>query len=234
MCLIKSNNKLREKVSIVIGINNMEIYMGKSKKITRAQEDNIIQINKKKCIGCTACAFTCAQETKISVLKDMDEGKSSVEPKQGKFGSTGCIYCGQCTLNCPTTAINVRNDIYLVKEALKSGKYLVATASSSVKATLGEEFNLPIGTNVGGKIAPSAKKLGFQNVFDTDFGADMTIMEESMELIKKIANKENLPMFTSSCSAWLHYAEIFHPEILKNISTSKSPQQMIGASIKTY
>ena len=161
------------------------------------------------------------------------EGRT-VDPKQGTFGASGCIYCGQCTLACPTTAINVRNDVALVKDALNSGKYLILTAAPAVKATLGEEFNLPIGTNVGGKIAPSAKKIGFQNVFDTDFGADMTVIEEGTELIKRIASKENLPMFTSCCPAWVRYAELFHPEILKNISTSKSPQQMMGASIKTY
>ena len=207
--------------------------MSKSKK-NRVQEDNIIQINKKKCIGCTACAFTCAKETKISVLKAVDNGKRTVDPKQVTFGASGCIYCGQCTLACPTTAINVRNDLALVKEALNSGKYLILTAAPAVKATLGEEFNLPIGTYVGGKIAPAAKKIGFQNVFDTDFGADMTVVEEGTELIKRIANKENLPMFTSCCPAWVRYVELFHPEILKNISTSKSPQQMMGASIKTY
>jgi len=207
--------------------------MSKSKK-NRVQEDNIIQINKKKCIGCTACAFTCAKDTKISVLKAVDNGRRTVDPKQVTFGSSGCIYCGQCTLACPTTAINVRNDVALVKESLNSGKYLILTAAPAVKATLGEEFNLPIGTYVGGKIAPSAKKVGFQNIFDTDFGADMTVVEEGTELMKRIANKENLPMFTSCCPAWVRYAELFHPEILKNISTSKSPQQMMGASIKTY
>ncbi len=208
--------------------------MKKSKKLTRVQEDNIIQINKKKCIGCTACAFTCAQETKISVLKAVDNGRWTIEPKKGTFGASGCIYCGQCTLDCPTTAINVRNDLALVKEALNSKKYLILTAAAAVKSTLGEEFDLQIGTNVAGKIAPSAKKIGFQNVFDTDFGADMTVIEESTELIKRIANKENLPMFTSCCPAWVRYAELFKPNILKNISTSKSPQQMMGASIKTY
>lgn len=207
--------------------------MGKSKR-NRVQEDNTIQINKKKCIGCTACAFTCANDTKISVLKAVDNGRRTVDQKQVTFGASGCIYCGQCTVACPTTAINVRNDVALLKETINSGKYLILTAAPAVKATLGEEFNLPIGTNVGGKIAPSAKKIGFQNVFDTDFGADMTVVEEGTELIKRIANKENLPMFTSCCPAWVRYAELFHPEILKNISTSKSPQQMMGSSIKTY
>ena len=170
--------------------------MSKLKKISRLNQNDIIQINKRKCIGCTACAFTCAQETKISVLKAVDNGRRTVNPKQDTFGSSGCIYCGQCTLACPTTAINVRNDVSLVKQALTSGKYLILIAAPAVKATLGEEFNLPIGTNADGKIEPSAKKLGFQNVFDTDFGADMTVVEEGYELIKRISNKENLPIMT--------------------------------------
>ncbi|AVK51404.1 ferredoxin [Clostridium sp. MF28] len=212
----------------------MEKFMGKSKKANRIEEDNIIQINKKKCIGCTACAFTCAQETKMAILKEVDSGRKTVDTKSGGFGASGCLYCGQCTLACPTEAIDVRNDVDLVKEALSSGKYLVLTASPAVKATLGEEFNLPIGTYVGGKIAPSAKKLGFQKVFNTEFGNDMTVVEESSEFIKRIANKEKLPMFTSFCPSFIRYAEIYHPEILDNISTAKSPQQMMGAGIKTY
>jgi iron-only hydrogenase group A len=208
--------------------------MGRSRKSNRTEEDNIMQIDKKKCIGCTACAFTCAQETKISILKKIDIGKRIVEPKQGTFEDTGCIYCGQCAVSCPTEAMKVRNDVELVKEALNSGKYLVLIASPVVKATLGEEFDLPAGTYVEGKIVPSARKLGFQNIFNTEFGADMTAVEEATELIKRIAGKENLPMFTSFCPAWVRYAELFHPEILEYISTAKSPQQMMGASIKTY
>lgn len=208
--------------------------MGKLKKDNRIQSNDIIQINKSKCIGCTGCAIACTNITGISVLKSINEGRTTVAPKQGTFANTGCIYCGQCTLICPTTAINVRKDISLVKGALDSGKYLIAIAAPSVKATLGEEFNLPIGTNVEGKFVASARKLGIQKVFETDFGADMTILEEGTELLKRIAIKENLPMFTSCCPAWVRYAELFHPKILKHLSTSKSPQQMMGAAIKTY
>ncbi|OPJ54785.1 [Fe-Fe] hydrogenase large subunit C-terminal domain-containing protein [Clostridium chromiireducens] len=208
--------------------------MGKSKKNSRINEDNLIQIDKKKCIGCTACAFTCAQETKVAILKEVNNGKKTVEPKQGTFGDTGCIYCGMCAAACHNKAMNIRNDLDLAKQYLNSGKYTVLISSPSVKATLGEEFNLPIGTYVGGKIAPSAKKLGFQNVFDSDFGADISVVESGTELVKRISNKEKLPMFTSSCPAWVRYVEFFYPEILQYICTSKSPQQMIGAGIKTY
>lgn len=227
------NNKMIKKV-IIYRKNILEKHMAKSKKHNRIDEDNIIQINRKKCIGCTACAFTCSQETKISVLKRLDSGRKTVEPKQGTFADTGCINCGKCVAACPTGAMNIRNDIELVKEALNSGKYLVLISSPVVKVTLGEEFNLPIGTYVQGKITPSAKKLGFQNVFNTEFGADMTVVEEANEIIKKIANQEKLPLFSSFCPAWIEYAEMFNPDILESISTSKSPQQMMGASIKTF
>lgn len=208
--------------------------MSKSKGRQVTQNENIIDINKKKCIGCTGCAIGCTDITGISVLKVTDDGKRTVVPKKGTFNNTGCIYCGQCTLICPTTAINVRNDVNKVKEALNSGKYLVAISAPALKATLGEEFGLPIGTDVEGKVQASARKLGFQKVFDTDFGADMTVLEESNELIKRLSTKENLPMFTSCCSAWVRWVELFKPEIINNLSTSKSPQQMMGASIKTY
>jgi iron-only hydrogenase group A len=207
--------------------------MGKSKKINH-EDDNILQINKKKCIGCTACAFTCVQETKTCVLKKHYDGKNIIAPKDGTLKASGCIYCGQCALACPVAAIEIRNDTDLVKAALKSGKYLVLTASSAVKATLGEAFNLPIGSYVGGKIAPSAKKIGFQNVFDTNFGNDMVAIEDGMQLVKRIASNEKLPMFTSFCPAFIRYIELYHPKMLSNISSSKSPQQMMGVGIKTY
>ncbi|MDR3593911.1 [Fe-Fe] hydrogenase large subunit C-terminal domain-containing protein [Clostridium sp.] len=208
--------------------------MAKNQKVNRIEDDNIVQINKKKCIGCTACAFTCVQETKTCVLKKGYDGKTIIVPKDGTLKASGCLYCGQCILACPVMAIEVRSDTGLVKEALKSGKYLVLTASSAVKATLGEEFNLPIGTYVGGKIAPSAKKIGFHNVFDTNFGNDMVSIEDGMQLVKRIASDEKLPMFTSICSVFVRYMELYYPEMLGNISNSKSPQQMMGVGIKTY
>ncbi|NEU04086.1 MULTISPECIES: [FeFe] hydrogenase, group A [Clostridium] len=208
--------------------------MGKSKKRQVVNKENLIDINKKKCIGCTACAINCTDITGISVLKSTQEGKSTVVPKMGTFEETGCIYCGQCTLICPTTAITARNDIEKVEKELGNGKYMVAFAAPALKATLGEEFNLPIGSNVEGKVQASARKLGFEKVFDTDFGADVTVIEEGTELIKRLSRKENLPMFTSCCSSWVRYVEIFRPELINNLSTCKSPQQIMGASIKTY
>lgn len=208
--------------------------MGKTKRYRRQGKDDVIEIKRKRCIGCTGCAITCTKRTRISVIKAVDEGKKTVVPKKLTFKNTGCIYCGQCTLTCPTGAIDGRNDIEKVKEALSLGKYIVGTTAPSVKATLGEEFKMPIGTDVEGLIISSAKRLGFKKIFFTDFAADMTVVEEGTEFIKRLALKEKLPLFTSCCPAWVRWVELYHPEILEYLSTAKSPQQMMGAAIKTY
>ncbi|MBL4930349.1 [Fe-Fe] hydrogenase large subunit C-terminal domain-containing protein [Clostridium paridis] len=206
--------------------------MGKSKRTARQEE--IINIDKRKCIGCTACAFTCARATGTSVLRSIAGVRKTVEPKKESFEASACIFCGQCTSTCPTSSINARNDINLVNEALTSGKYLIATATPAVRATLGEEFNLPIGTDTYGKISASARKLGFQRVFNSAFCADMISLEVGNELIKRVLSKEKLPVFTSCCPAWINYVEIFHPEIINYILPTKTPEQMMGTLIKTY
>lgn len=208
--------------------------MAKYRKCKRQAKEDVIEIRKKRCIGCTGCAITCTKRTRISVIKAIDEGKKAVMPKRGSFKNTGCIYCGQCTLTCPTAAIDSRSDIEKVKEALNLGKYIVGTTAPSVKATLGEEFKMPIGTDVESLIPTSARRLGFKKIFFTDFAADMTVVEEGTEFIKRLALKEQLPIFTSCCPGWVRWAELYHPEILEYLSTAKSPQQMMGAAIKTY
>lgn len=203
------------------------------RQITEGNE--ILRINKKLCIGCTACAFTCSRRTNISVLKAVDNGKRTVSPKEVTFQNSGCIYCGQCTLMCPTTAIDTTTEqIDKVKQAMAEGKYMIAISAPAVKATLWEEFGKPIGTDAKGYFEASARKLGFKKVFDTEFGADVTVVEESTELIKRLSLNENLPLFTSCCPAWVRWVELFKNDIMKNISTVKSPQQIMGAIIKTY
>ena len=197
--------------------------------------NEILRISKKLCIGCTACAFTCARSTKISVIKAVDNGKRTVTPKAGTFQNSGCIYCGQCTLMCPTTAIDTTTvDLDNVKKAMSEKKYIIVTSAPAVKATLWEEFGKPIGTDAKGYFEASARKLGFQKVFDTEFGADVTVVEESTELIKRLSLNEKLPQFTSCCPAWVRWVELFKNEIIPNISAVKSPQQIMGAVTKTY
>lgn len=208
--------------------------MAKSKKRSQTIEEKFIDINNKKCIGCTACGMACTGITNISVLRSANDMKKSIDTKKPSFEESGCIYCGQCTLICPTDAIEVRNDINKVKEAIVDGKYMVAISSPAVKAMLGEEFNLPIGSDVEGKVQASTRKLGFQRVFDSDFGGDMTSIEEAQELIKRMRIEDNLPMFTSACPSWVRWVELFKPDMISYLSTAKSPQQMMGTAIKTY
>ncbi|MFR4583017.1 [Fe-Fe] hydrogenase large subunit C-terminal domain-containing protein [Clostridium cadaveris] len=208
--------------------------MAKSKKRTQTVEEKFIDVNKRKCIGCTACGMACTGITNISVLRSVNDMRRSIDTKKPSFEESGCIYCGQCTLICPTDAIEVRNDIKKVNEAIADGKYMIAISSPAVKAMLGEEFNLPIGSDVEGKVQASARKLGFQRVFDSDFGGDMTSIEEAQELIKRMKIEENLPMFTSACPSWVRWVELFKPDMIEHLSTSKSPQQMMGTAIKTY
>ncbi|MGL4773927.1 MAG: [FeFe] hydrogenase, group A [Clostridium sp.] len=208
--------------------------MGKRKRKDIRLPSEIIGINKRMCIACTACAITCTKVTNISVLKLSQPDEKVVKPKKNTFNESGCINCGQCTLMCPTSAINSRKDIGMVEEAKSNNKFMVAMFAPAIKGTLGEEFNNKIGTDVSKKLSTSARLLGFSKVFETDFGADLTIMEESFELYNKIKNNEKLPMFTSCCPAWITWAEKFKRELLPMISKTKSPQQMMGAIIKTY
>ncbi|MDZ4993358.1 ferredoxin [Clostridium perfringens] len=211
--------------------------MSKShKKIKRHIRENkeVIYVRPRRCIACTACALTCAKSTKISVLRLSLPDKKVIVPKKDTFDNSNCIYCGQCTLFCPTGAIDSDNPEEKVLAAKEANKYMVAIFAPSVRATLGEEFNLPIGTDVSPKLATSARLAGFNKVFETDFGADLTIVEEAHELLERIKNNGILPMFTSCCPAWINWVERFRRDLLPHISTCKSPQQMIGATIKTY
>ena len=156
-------------------------------------------------------------------------------PFEMDLSETTCVNCGQCTLACPTGALHEVRAVEKVMQTLQEGKkYLVAQAAPAIRVSLGDFFGLPPGTNVTGKVAAALRRMGFRQVFDTDFAADLTIMEEGTELVNRIKKGEKLPLFTSCCPAWVKYAEIYYPELLPNISTCKSPQEMMGATIKSY
>ena len=156
-------------------------------------------------------------------------------PFEKDLSETTCVNCGQCTLACPTGALHEVRVVEKVMQTLQEGKkFLVAQAAPAIRVSLGDFFGMEPGANVTGKVAAALRRIGFRQVFDTDFAADLTIMEEGTELVNRIKAKEKLPLFTSCCPAWIKYAEIYYPKLLSNISSCKSPQEMMGATIKSY
>ena len=146
-----------------------------------------------------------------------------------------CVSCGQCIVVCPTGALTEKDDTDKVWAALADPtKHVVVQTAPSIRATLGEAFGMPIGTNVEGKMVAALRRLGFEKVFDTNFGADVTIVEEANELVERVKNGGVLPMITSCSPGWVKFAEYYYPDLLPHLSSCKSPQQMFGGILKTY
>ena len=190
-----------------------------------------------KCILCRRCVSVCRNVQKIGAIGAVNRGfKTVIAPAFEKnILETNCVFCGQCITSCPVGALREKDDTDKVWEAISDPeKFVVVQPAPAVRVALGEEFGMPIGTRVTGKMTQALKRLGFDKVFDTDFGADLTIMEEATELLSRIKNGGALPMFTSCSPGWVKYLEHNFPEMLPNMSTCKSPMQMEGAIIKTY
>ncbi len=189
-----------------------------------------------KCILCRRCVAVC-QEQYVSVIGANDRGIDTNigSPFNAKLNDVPCISCGQCTVVCPTGALVEKDDTDKVWAALADPtKHVVVETAPAIRATLGECFDMPIGTNVEGKMVAALRRLGFDKVFDTNFGADLTIVEEANELVERVKNNGTLPMITSCSPGWIKFAEYYYPEMLGHLSSCKSPQQMTGAVIKTY
>lgn len=188
-----------------------------------------------KCILCGACVRACAEFQGHSVLGFANRGsKTVVQPMAGKtLGSVDCVFCGQCQAVCPTGALTIKTDIDRVWDLINDKEKKTAVQMApSVRVALGEEFGLKPGENVIGKLNAALRQLGFNLIFDTNFSADLTIMEEASEFIERLTKGENLPLFTSCCPAWVRYLETQHPDMLKHLSTCKSPQGMLSPIIK--
>ena len=189
-----------------------------------------------KCILCRRCVAACDMQ-KISVIganaRGFDTHISSAFDKD--LADVSCISCGQCIVNCPTGALVEKDDSDKVLAAINDPeKYVIVQTAPSIRATLGECFGMSIGTNVQGKMVAALRRLGFDKVFDTDFAADLTIMEEAHEFIERVQQGGVLPMITSCSPGWVTYLEKHHPELIDHLSTAKSPQAMFGAVAKTY
>ena len=196
-----------------------------------------IVLDRDKCISCGRCITACQEMQKVYALEYNGRGdKTVIGPVAGKkLADSPCIRCGQCAVHCPVGAITFSNPIQTVFDKLadKSLTSVVAMAPS-VRAAIGEEFGLKPGTLTTGKIYAALRQLGFKYVFDTNFAADLTIMEEGSELLERITKGGKLPMFTSCCPGWIDYCEKKFHDMLPHLSTCKSPQQMQGAMTKTY
>ncbi|MDY6024123.1 MAG: NADH-dependent [FeFe] hydrogenase, group A6 [Candidatus Borkfalkiaceae bacterium] len=189
-----------------------------------------------KCVLCGRCIERCKNAHGIGILGFENRGfKTIVAPAENRsFINSPCIMCGQCINVCPTGALMEVSEIEKVDAAMKAGKYVVVQTAPAVRAALGEEFGMPIGTPVTGKMVAALRRLGFKKVFDTDFGADLTIMEEAAELLSRIKNGGTLPMITSCSPGWVNYAEYYYPDQLDHLSSCKSPHEMFGAILKNY
>ena len=189
-----------------------------------------------KCILCRRCVAACENQ-KVTVIGANDRGfDTNIGCAFNKdLGDVACISCGQCIVNCPTGALTEKDCTNEVFNALNDPtKHVVVHTAPAIRATLGECFDMPIGTNVKGKMVAALRRLGFDQVFDTDFGADLTIMEEANEFLDRVNNGGVLPMITSCSPGWIKFCEHYYPDLLPHLSTCKSPQQMTGAIIKSW
>ncbi len=192
--------------------------------------------NDNKCILCRRCVAAC-KEQYVGVIGANNRGFHTEIgcAFNQDLGDVPCVSCGQCTVVCPTGALVERDDTDKVFEAIADPtKHVVVHTAPSIRATLGECFDMPIGTNVKGKMVTALKMLGFDKVFDTNFGADLTIMEEGTEFIERVTKGGTLPMITSCSPGWIKFCEHYYPDLIPHLSTCKSPQQMQGAMIKSY
>ncbi len=190
-----------------------------------------------KCIKCGRCIEMCKKVQSVNILEYMGRSNEmEVLPTYGKFLSdAACVACGQCSAVCPVAAIYEKEDIDKVWDAINDPeKHVIVQTAPAVRVSIGEEFGMAPGSVVTGKLVAALRRLGFDRVFDTDFTADLTIIEEGNELLQRVKNGGTLPMITSCSPGWINYIEQYYPELLDHLSTCKSPQQMFGALAKTY
>ena len=190
-----------------------------------------------KCILCRRCVSMCNKVQKIGAIGVTERGFNSCVSTAGhnSLNDVNCTFCGQCIEVCPTGALREKDSTQIVWDKINDkNTYVIVQTAPSVRVALGEEFGMPIGTNVEGKMVNALKQMGFDKVFDTNTGADFTIVEEGTEFIKRLQNNDNLPMITSCCPGWVKYIEMSYPENIGHLSSCKSPHEMFGALLKTY
>ena len=232
----RSGNCELQKLCREFGVDDENRFEGENPIPPKDETTLHLVRDNSKCILCRRCVAVCEQQ-KVAVIGPNNRGFDTQIgcAFEKDLGDVACISCGQCIANCPTGALVEKDQCDEVFEALEDDtKYVIVNTAPAIRATLGECFGMPIGTNVKGKMVSALRRLGFNKVFDTDFGADLTIMEEANELIDRIQNAGTLPMITSCSPGWIKFCEHYYPDLIPNLSTCKSPQQMTGAIIKTW
>ena len=237
-CLVCSKNGSCElqKVAKDLNMNRPNRY---EMQVRDARFDNSspsIVRDMSKCILCNRCVEACSKKQGVMVMAKENRGFDTVVvPPYGKLlADTSCVNCGQCIQVCPVGALSVYDDTERIYEQIDAGKYMTVQIAPSVRITLAESLGYKPGTVTTGKIVHALRKIGFHKVFDSDFTADLTIMEEGTEFLHRIQNHGTLPLITSCCPAWVKYCETYGYDQLDHLSTAKSPQQMFGAVIKTF
>lgn len=237
-CLICVRNKNCELQDLAERYNLREHrFLGEKKEHAIDVSSASMERDPAKCILCGRCVRTCCEVQNIGAIDFTNRGfKSNVTtPFNVGLNVSDCILCGQCILVCPTAALREKSHSKDVINAIRDKKkYVVVQVAPAVRASLGEEYNLPLGTNVTGQLVTGLRRLGFKKVFDTNFAADLTIVEEATELINRVTKGGDLPMFTSCCPGWVKFIEQNRPQLLKHVSSCKSPHEMEGAVLKTY
>lgn len=234
---VRSGNCELQTLCTEMGIEDVNAYEGERPEY--AIDDSAVHMyrDNNKCILCRRCIAVCEKWQGVGVIGANERGfKTNIGSAfEMGLGDTSCVSCGQCIAVCPVGALSEKDYTNQVFEAIADeSKTVIVQTAPAVRAALGEEFGYPIGTNVEGKMAAALRRLGFSKVFDTDWGADLTIMEEATEFVERFTNGGKLPLITSCSPGWVKYCEHYFPDMTENLSSCKSPHQMQGAVIKTY
>lgn len=234
---VRSGNCELQQLCRELGVDDENYFAGEKNEYELDTSAAHMVRDNNKCILCRRCSAVCEKVQAVGIIGPNKRGFASYigTAFDIPLGETSCVSCGQCIAACPTGALYEKDNIGEVLDAIADpSKHVVVQTAPSVRAALGEEFGYPMGTDMEGKMAAALRRIGFDKVFDTDFGADLTIMEEANEFLDRVKNGGVLPMITSCSPGWVKYCEHYYPDQLSHLSSCKSPQQMFGAVTKTY
>ena len=235
VCTRNGNCALQD-IAFKVGIHAVR-FLNNRKEVPIDISSPCIVRDPNKCILCGDCVRTCSEIQAVGAIDFVNRGsKAEVSPAFGKcLDETDCVGCGQCRVSCPTGAISVRTNVTDIWNAIADPNIrVVAQIAPAVRLAVGDKFGFSKGTNTMGKLVAALRLMGFDKVYDTNFGADLTVIEESKEFVERLEKNENLPLFTSCCPGWVKFCETKFPEFVENISTCRSPQGMFSAVVKEY